>query len=155
VLGTLPSRKSLAVREYYANPQNAFWRIMGELFDAGPDLPYAERVRRLTLCGVAVWDVLASSVREGSLDAAIRTDTAMGNDFATFLRRYPDIATICFNGKKAAELFGRLAAAPALRQYAEKNRVILPSTSPAHAAMTYAEKCRQWSVVRTLSAGPT
>ena len=152
ILGSLPSRKSLAMREYYAHAQNAFWRIMGELFDAGPALPYAERTRRLVQAGIAVWDVLASSVRPGSLDSAIRPETAAGNEFSAFFKRYPGIATVCFNGKKAQQLFARLidgrAAALAGREYR-----LLPSTSPAHAAMSYAEKLQAWSVVRSAAGG--
>ena len=60
ILGSLPSQLSLQKQEYYGNPQNAFWRVMGELFDAGPELPYAERADRLVRSGIAVWDVLRS-----------------------------------------------------------------------------------------------
>ena len=65
ILGSLPSKQSLQKHEYYGNPQNAFWRVMGELFGAGPDIPYAKRAERLRGHGIAVWDVLRSSVRHG------------------------------------------------------------------------------------------
>jgi hypoxanthine-DNA glycosylase len=153
VLGSLPGRKSLAEREYYAHPRNAFWRIMGRLFDAGPELPYPERATRLAQARVAVWDVLAASVRPGSLDSSIDLDTARCNDFEDFFERYPEIATLCFNGKKAADLFARLAPRPVLQHYAESARLVLPSTSPAYAAMPFAEKLGRWSIVRTASTG--
>jgi len=153
ILGSLPSQSSLAKREYYAHPRNAFWPIMGELFGAGPDVPYAQRVELLTHSGIAVWDVLATSVRPGSLDASIQPETAKANDFESFFRNYPGIVTICFNGRKAQGLFTTLVAQGALRQYATMHSELLPSTSPAHAAMSFAEKLRAWSVLRTASPG--
>jgi TDG/mug DNA glycosylase family protein len=71
ILGSLPSRQSVEKQEYYGNPQNKFWQLMGELFGAGPDVPYAKRTEKLSRRGVAVWDVLRSAVRSGSMDAAI------------------------------------------------------------------------------------
>ena len=71
VLGSLPGRKSLEMGQYYAQPQNGFWRIMGAIFGAGPSLPYPERLERLVANRVAVWDVLAAGERNGSLDSAI------------------------------------------------------------------------------------
>ena len=79
ILGSLPSRKSLEASEYYAHPQNAFWRIMGEFFGAGPDVPYAKRTVLLKRNNIAVWDVLASSDRPGSMDSDIDIATARPN----------------------------------------------------------------------------
>ena len=60
VLGSMPGAASLARTEYYGHPRNAFWPIMGALFGAGPELPYAERTARLTAAGVQcelhLWD---------------------------------------------------------------------------------------------------
>ncbi|OZA12577.1 MAG: DNA-deoxyinosine glycosylase, partial [Hydrogenophilales bacterium 17-62-8] len=70
ILGSLPGQVSLQRQQYYAQPQNAFWKIMGRLFDAGPELAYAERTQRLVENGIALWDVCASAQRPGSLDAA-------------------------------------------------------------------------------------
>ena len=83
ILGSLPSQRSIAAREYYAHPQNAFWRIMSAL--TGADGNYSERCAALTSHSVALWDVLASSVRPGSLDADIQMSTAEVNDFKQFL----------------------------------------------------------------------
>src|SRR4029453_2610009 len=101
VLGSLPGRKSLEMRQYYAQPQNAFWRIMGSLFDAGPELAYADRVERLVASRVAVWDVLAAGERSGSLDSAIVAASIVINDFSAFFERHGDLGVICFNGAKA------------------------------------------------------
>ncbi len=69
ILGSLPGRMSLERREYYAQPRNAFWTIMGRLFDAGPELAYATRTQRLTEHGVALWDVCAAARRLGPMRA--------------------------------------------------------------------------------------
>ncbi|MDH4056614.1 MAG: DNA-deoxyinosine glycosylase, partial [Gammaproteobacteria bacterium] len=69
VLGSLPSRKSLLDKEYYAHPQNVFWPVMREIFGAAGN--YEERCACLLRHEVAVWDVLQASVRPGSMDADI------------------------------------------------------------------------------------
>jgi len=148
VLGSLPSQLSLQKQQYYGNPQNKFWQIMGELFAAGTELPYAERADRLVACGVAVWDVLRSSVRPGSMDAAIDQSTAVANDFASFFAHQPDISLVCFNGQKAAQLFARLVA-PELDTSCKTLRYqTLPSTSPAHASMSFEKKLEHWSILQ-------
>jgi len=145
ILGSLPSQLSLQKQEYYGNPHNVFWRVMGDLFDAGPDIPYAERAARLTHCGIAVWDVLQSSVRPGSMDAAIVDATATPNDFQTFFDEHPMLELICFNGKKAAHLFSRLVVATGIGNIDRLEYRTMPSTSPAYAAMRYEDKTRRWS----------
>lgn len=146
VLGSLPGRRSIEAGEYYANPRNAFWRIMGELAGARPGLSYELRLERLRQARIALWDVLESSVRPGSLDAAIRVDSAKPNDLAAFLATHPDIACICFNGQVAARLFGRCVANDARIAVSNVRLVTLPSTSPAHAAMSFEAKLARWSV---------
>lgn len=147
VLGSLPSRESLRRQEYYGNPRNAFWPIMGELLGAGPALPYAERVIRLRERRIAVWDVLESSVRPGSMDSAIDLSRARANDFETFFHDCRAVASVCFNGRKAEQLFRRMVL-PAIADRANGLRLIaLPSTSPAYAAMPFAEKLQRWARV--------
>ena len=148
VLGSLPSQMSLRNQQYYGNPRNNFWQLMGALFAAGPELPYAERAARLTACGVAVWDVLQSSVRPGSLDSAIDQKTAVANDFASFFAGHPDIRLVCFNGQKAAQLFARLVATDLDPLYGKLRYETLPSTSPAHAAMSFGQKLERWSILK-------
>jgi double-stranded uracil-DNA glycosylase len=138
ILGSLPGAMSLARQEYYAQPRNAFWPIMGTLVGAHPGSVYTQRLERLTASGIALWDVCASGVRPGSLDSAIRPESVVANDFAAFFVTYPEIRSICFNGATAAALFARLVKVEGLR------RIVLPSTSPAHAAMPFAEKLRRW-----------
>jgi len=148
VLGSLPSQMSLQNRQYYGNPRNNFWQLMGALFAAGPELTYAERAARLADCGVAVWDVLQSSVRAGSMDSAIDQKTAVANDFVTFFAGHPDIRLVCFNGQKAAQLFARLVATDLDLLYGKLRYVTLPSTSPAHAAMSFGQKLERWSILK-------
>jgi TDG/mug DNA glycosylase family protein len=144
ILGSLPGKLSLERGEYYAQPRNAFWPMMGRLYGASPELPYAERLRRLTGQEIALWDVCASAHRPGSLDSAIRHSTIVPNDFTTFLAGHRRIALICFNGAKAESLYRRkvLPGLPAPAR--DIRRALLPSTSPAHAAMRFDEKLRRW-----------
>ncbi len=153
VLGSLPGQASLAAQQYYAQPQNAFWRIMGELFAAGPDLPYAQRAERLRSSGVALWDVCQAAVRPGSLDTAIKRDTIVINDFAGFLASHPRIAHVCANGGAAHQLYLRrvLPGLPAAQAALPLHR--LPSTSPAHASLRYGQKLEHWRLLTTLLGG--
>jgi hypoxanthine-DNA glycosylase len=147
ILGSLPSRQSVQKQEYYGNPQNAFWRMMGKLFDAGPDIPYVTRSERLKRRGVAVWDVLRSAGRRGSMDAAIDLGSATPNDFQVFFDEHPKLELLCFNGKKAAELYERLVVSQGIGTIANIEMRTMPSTSPAYASVKFSEKFRRWSVI--------
>ncbi|MEC5399414.1 DNA-deoxyinosine glycosylase [Uliginosibacterium sp. H1] len=142
ILGSMPGEASLAATQYYAHPRNAFWSIMGELCGAAPALPYAERIERLKDAGIAVWDVLAQCERQGSLDTAISPDTAEPNDFATFFAAHPAIGHVFFNGSFAETCFRRRIWTAALRPGLTMQR--LPSTSPAHAGRSLAQKQAIW-----------
>jgi hypoxanthine-DNA glycosylase len=147
VLGSLPGVKSLQMQEYYAQPHNAFWRIMGELFGAGPELEYAARLARLRAHGIAVWDVLAAGEREGSLDSAIVPSSIVVNDFNAFFERHRRVRLICFNGNTAAGLFRRKVLPGLAAEWAAIERHSLPSTSPAHASMRFPQKLAAWAAV--------
>jgi hypoxanthine-DNA glycosylase len=145
ILGSMPGVESLRAAQYYAHPRNAFWRIMGDLVGASPDLPYVARTRKLRQAGIALWDVLAACAREGSLDAAIDEHSIIANDLVSFLAQHHFITHVYFNGATAERCF-RLHVQPALEAGALKLHR-LPSTSPAHAARSYAEKLRAWRVI--------
>ncbi len=145
ILGTLPSQKSLETDQYYGHPRNVFWSIMGELVGAGPNFSYVRRTELLINRRLAVWDVLACSVRPGSMDSAIEQSTARANDFDSFLNRHAELQLICFNGQAAAALFRKLVVSRNPRTMEGLRFATLPSTSPAYAAMRYAEKLKQWS----------
>ena len=140
ILGSLPSEASLAAGEYYAHPRNAFWDIMRVI--AGAEGDYAARCQALRARGIAIWDVLSSSVRPGSLDADIDMNTAVPNDFEQFLADHQDIRLLCFNGRKSQQIFQRRVQhiLPEL----EFEFALLPSTSPAHAALTVTQKLATW-----------
>jgi hypoxanthine-DNA glycosylase len=143
ILGSLPSVASLAAGEYYAHPRNQFWPIVGAICGFDADAPYARRQAALTAAGIALWDVVGSGVRPGSLDSAIDDATVVANDFPAFLAAHPRIARVCFNGRKAEAAWRRHVAArlPAARQLDCR---LLPSTSPAHAGMSYRRKLQLW-----------
>ena len=147
VLGSLPGQVSLSERQYYAQPRNDFWKIMGVLVGASSERPYADRLQALMAHRIALWDVCASAQRPGSLDASICHATVVVNDFAGFFRAHPHIGLICFNGRTAAELYRRFVL-PALPESLQAiRREALPSTSPAHAAMRFDQKLARWSIV--------
>lgn len=145
ILGSLPGQRSLDAQQYYAHPRNAFWKIMAEL--AGAEGSYEERCAALLHSRIALWDVLASSVRPGSLDANIRTPSAVVNAFGPFLAAHPGVVTILFNGSKAAQLY-RQKVLPTIAR-PEIRLQTLPSTSPAHAALSFADKLAAWRAALT------
>lgn len=136
IFGSFPSAASLAAGQYYGNPKNQFWRILGTVLDQPlSELGYAERIAAVRTAGIAIWDVFAACEREGSLDAAIRN--ARVNDLAALQKSAPALRRVCFNGRAAA----RVQATVAALGYEIR---ILPSTSPAHAGMGFEEKLRRW-----------
>ncbi len=147
ILGSLPGAMSLAMRQYYAQPQNAFWRIMAEIADAGRDVPYEERLERLRAKRIALWDTCEAAERPGSLDSAIVVSSVTPNRFEAFLKRHPEIRGICFNGNTSAKLFERLAVPKLSDAHRVLPRTILPSTSPAHAGMPFELKLARWREV--------
>lgn len=154
VLGSLPGQRSLALREYYAQPHNAFWKIMGRLVGAEPALPYAARLAALRAHGIALWDVLAAGERAGSLDSAIVPASIVLNDFAGFLARHRRIRAILFNGNKAAELYRRHVEPGLPARFAVLPKQVLPSTSPAYAALSFERKLARWTTALTPATAP-
>jgi double-stranded uracil-DNA glycosylase len=147
ILGSLPGRASIAAGQYYAQPQNAFWRIMGALVGAGPELDYAERLVRLRASSIALWDVLAAGSRQGSLDSAIVPATAVVNDFGALFERERAIEAVFFNGRTAEHLYRRRVLPRLPAPLARIPCYLLPSTSPAYASLRPEAKLERWSVV--------
>lgn len=144
ILGSLPGAMSLAMRQYYAQPRNAFWRIMAEIAGAGPEMAYPDRLERLKAARIALWDVCEAAERPGSLDSLIVLASVTPNRFAAFLGRHPELRAVCFNGNTAARLFERLAAPRLTPAQQALPRRTLPSTSPAHAGMPFEMKLARW-----------
>ncbi len=146
ILGSMPGIRSLDAAEYYAHPQNAFWRIMASLFGIDRAWPYEERLSRLLGERVALWDVLQACQREGSLDSMIRPESEVANDFASLFARYPQLEYVYFNGSKAESFFNRTVKPSLDLPHLHYQR--LPSTSPAHAAMSFERKLAAWQIVK-------
>lgn len=145
ILGSMPGKASLRANQYYAHPNNLFWRIMGELLGADPDLPYKERVQVLQSAGIALWDVLESCTRVTSLDSDIESGSLVANDFRSFFFGHPSIAHVYFNGAKAEDCYRRLVLAGIKKESVMYQR--LPSTSPANASIPYERKRAAWEVI--------
>ncbi len=141
VLGSFPSERSLATGEYYANRGNGFWPLLGSVFGFDADTPYEQRIAAVTGHGVALWDVVHSCRRAGSMDAAIDWKSLVVNDFGPVLRLYPGITRVFANGLTAHRLFERHVetALPIVR---------LPSSSGA-LPMSFADKLTRWREIAT------
>ncbi|MDO8466223.1 MAG: DNA-deoxyinosine glycosylase [Gallionella sp.] len=145
ILGSMPGEASLEAGQYYAHPRNLFWRIMGELVGTGPDLHYSQRVEALKSARIALWDVLRSCRRKGSLDSNIDHGSLTPNDLGKFFRCHPEITHVFFNGAKAEECFRKHVQPLAGIEPIEYLR--LPSTSPANASISFERKLEEWRAV--------
>ena len=142
ILGSLPGEASLAAERYYANPRNQFWRLVGAVIDV--DLAaqaYGQRLETLLAHGIGLWDSIGSATRRGSLDTAIRNVEA--NPLGTLAASLPALSCIAFNGAKSADV-----GVPQLAGAGEFTLQRLPSSSPAHAALTFEAKLAHWTNLR-------
>lgn len=145
ILGSMPGIASLEARRYYAHPRNAFWPIMSDLCGFDLALPYEQRLQRAQDAGLALWDVLASCARPGSLDSAIETDSIRTNDFDQFFADHRSVNAVFCNGATAFKLFKQRVMPGILVRHPDLSVQQLPSTSPAHASMKLAEKRDVWA----------
>ncbi len=144
VLGSMPGVRSLDEARYYAHSRNAFWSIVGPLIGQAPSRPYAARLDALRDHRIALWDVIGRCRRPGSLDSRIDPGSVEVNDLGGLIRRCQQLALIAFNGARAEQEFERRVL-PGLEPAASRiERVRLPSTSPAHAALGVEQKRRAW-----------
>ena len=148
ILGSMPGKASLHAAQYYAHPQNAFWKILGALFDFDPAAAYETRTAHLRANGIALWDVMQSCVRETSLDSDIEEASIIANPFGDFLNDHPGIHSVCFNGAKA-ETAWRRHVLPRLSRAGDIAYHRLPSTSPANASIRYEDKFAVWQAALT------
>lgn len=140
----MPGERSLRERQYYAHPQNAFWKVMGQIIGLDPLAPYADRIQRMKEAGIALWDVIRCCERRGSLDGDILKSSIEPNDFAVFFQDHPRVELVCFNGAMAAQSFQRHVL-PTLGEFDLKN-LRMPSTSPAY-TMSFAKKVEAWTAI--------
>jgi TDG/mug DNA glycosylase family protein len=142
----MPGERSLRDSQYYAHPQNAFWKVMGQIIGLDPLAPYADRILKMNKAGVALWDVIRRCERPGSLDGDILKSSIEPNDFASFFQDHPQIKLVCFNGGTAAQSFQRHVV-PNLGPL-ELKYLRMPSTSPAH-TMSFTNKVEAWAAIST------
>lgn len=145
VLGSMPGVRSLDAQAYYAHPRNAFWPIMEALFGIDRELAYARRLAALRANRVALWDVIGKCRRRGSLDQKVEPDSIVPNDFGSLFVACPEIERVAFNGRLAEQSFERYVLPGLQDRFARIERVRLPSTSPAHAAMRFEQKRAAWA----------
>lgn len=145
ILGSMPGAASLKAGQYYAHPRNSFWPIIENALGVKGPLSYAARLALLRKNRIALWDVLAQCSRSGSSDSAIDMKTAKANDFKTFFAEHKGIRAVFFNGDKARECYERHVL-PGLKGagFDYLNYGNLPSTSPAHARLSFSEKTAVW-----------
>ncbi|MEA3061601.1 MAG: hypothetical protein QOJ94_1382 [Sphingomonadales bacterium] len=140
VLGSLPGEESLARRQYYGNPRNHFWRLIGAVTgETLETLPYEARLERLLATGVGLWDTIGAATRHGSLDGNIRSIEA--NKLAGLVEGLPELRAVGFNGGRSASL--------GLRQLAGRPLALLPlpSSSPAY-TLPFEAKRERWMALR-------
>ena len=147
ILGSMPSEASLKKQQYYGHERNAFWPIVLSLLtnQSSHQTPnYEQRKQLLIKNNIAVWDVLQSCYRQGSLDTAIKMDSIKTNDFYHFFSTHRAIKKVCFNGAKAETIYKKYVFPTISEQFSYLLYCRLPSTSPAHAAMTLHQKTAVW-----------
>jgi TDG/mug DNA glycosylase family protein len=148
VLGSLPGEESLAQSQYYANPRNHFWRLIGAV--TGTDLaalPYQGRLEALLSARIGLWDTVGAATRRGRLDSAIRGHRA--NDLADLAAKLPELRAVAFNGGKSASL-----GVPQLAGRDDLALIPLPSSSPAY-VRPFAEKLTEWMKLAPYLSPPT
>lgn len=145
ILGSIPGQASLTAGQYYAHNRNAFWLIISNLLQIDPAAPYETKVQALKSARIALWDVLQSCKRTGSLDSGIENDTLMINDFRTFFQTHKKIKRVFFNGAKAEACFNQHILRHTKLDAISFTR--LPSTSPANATVSFANKLAAWRLI--------
>jgi hypoxanthine-DNA glycosylase len=147
ILGSMPGQLSLQQRQYYAHPRNAFWQIMAKLCGFDIQISYSEKLFALQRHKLALWDVIQSCERTGSLDSNINHASIITNDLATFFEKHPRIEYIFFNGGKAEQEYRKRVyfCLPEVWQALPCTR--LPSTSPAMASLTLKQKLMAWEQI--------
>ncbi|UKB82507.1 DNA-deoxyinosine glycosylase [Chryseobacterium sp. MEBOG06] len=136
ILGSIPGVKSLEMQQYYAHPQNKFWKIIFELLKEDFTEDYTQRIETIKKHHIALWDVIDSCERKGSLDSEIKNEEA--NQIAELLENHPNIKVIFCNGGKSyknlQKLLGKNYRLPV---------ILLPSTSPLH-TVSFEKKIEEW-----------
>jgi hypoxanthine-DNA glycosylase len=148
ILGSMPSTRSLDAHQYYAHPRNSFWPIMAALFANNEPLDYEHKKQLLYRHRIALWDVLNSCHRQGSLDSSINDESIMVNDFNRFFTEHPLIEAVYFNGTRAQQEYNKRVLATLDAKFSSIQYQRLPSTSPAMASLSRDQKLQQWKTIQ-------
>ncbi len=141
ILGSVPGVKSLEMQQYYAHPQNQFWKIVFELLGEDFSKDYETRIETIRKNNIALWDVIDTCEREGSLDTKIRNEEH--NDITKILNDHPSISVIFCNGQKSFKNLKKI-----LGEESEIPVFVLPSTSPLH-TISFDKKLKEWEIIKT------
>ena len=141
ILGSVPGAKSLEMQQYYAHPQNQFWKIIFELLKEDFTSDYQKRTEIIRKNYIALWDVIDTCEREGSLDTKIRNEEH--NDIIKILREHPTIKAVFCNGQKSFKNLKKI-----LGKDSEIPIFFLPSTSPLH-TVSFDKKLAEWEILKT------
>ncbi|MGE8513028.1 MAG: DNA-deoxyinosine glycosylase [Chryseobacterium culicis] len=136
ILGSIPGVKSLEMQQYYAHPQNKFWKIIFELLNEEFTHDYTQRIETIKKHHIALWDVIDSCERKGSLDSEIKNEEA--NQIAELLEEYPNVKAIFCNGGKSYKNLQKV-----LGKNYKRPIFLLPSTSPLH-TVSFEKKLEEW-----------
>ncbi len=147
ILGSMPGEASLNENQYYAHPQNKFWYIMGEMLCMDPSITYEGKQETVAKAGVAIWDVLKSCKREGSLDSSIKDSSVITNDFELFYSNNNNIKHVFFNGAKAEKEYNKHVIPKISLKHSHIEYYRLPSTSPAMAMLSKEQKLDEWMII--------
>ena len=148
ILGSMPSKLSLAQQQYYAHPRNAFWKIITHLFGFNPNLGYTDKCLALQQHKLALWDVIQSGERQGSLDSNINNTSIISNDFSHFFQQHSQIKHIFFNGSRAEQEYHKRVISQLSEPWQSLACTRLPSTSPAMASLTFEQKLTDWAQIK-------
>jgi hypoxanthine-DNA glycosylase len=147
ILGSMPSIKSLQAHQYYAHPRNSFWFIISALFADNRVLDYEDKKALLLNNRIALWDVLKTCQRKGSLDSSIKNSTIEANNFNRFLAAHKSIKAVYFNGARAEQEYRKHVLPTLDKKFSTIRYTRLPSTSPAMASLSREQKLQQWRVI--------
>ena len=145
IVGSMPGVQSLEKQQYYGNPRNHFWGIIGDITGTNVPEQYEERLALVKKHRIGLWDVIRECERAGSLDSNIKNE--IPNDFGALFEQYPQIEAIFFNGAKAYDVFKKKLGFELL---AEREYYKMPSTSPVPGRniKTFEEKVEVWSALK-------
>ncbi len=148
-VGINPDLISAAAGHYYANPRNPFWRL---LYEAGltPMPLRPDEDAQMPSFGYGLTDIIKRPSR-GAGDLRRGEFVASRQRLLRLVKRFKPYA-ICFNSKTAFEgYFGKgifRNFGPQSVTLANVPVFVLPSTSPANAAVPLAVKCRHFRALK-------